>query len=147
MPLASARQRPENQKGNQEFLCILVIATYCAARWTNKSVLYVSDNQLAMRWITNLKARHQLANYFCGIFTLLMSRFRFEVYCVYINTKSNMRDEPSRVFDDDDIREGPGLNEIDAYMARVFPGMLEVRQPPVPRKLRETLPSFSSFGM
>ena len=41
-----------------EFLCILMIATYCAARWTNKIVLYVSDNQLAMRWITNLKARH-----------------------------------------------------------------------------------------
>ena len=89
-------------------------------------MLYVPDNQLVMRWITNLKARHQLANYFCGIFTLLMSRFRFEMYCVYINTKSNMWDEPSRVFDDDDIREGPGLKEIDAYMARVFPGMLEV---------------------
>ena len=48
------------------------------------------------------------------------------MYCVYINTKSNMWDEPSRVFDDDDIREGPGLGEIDAYMAKVFPGMLEV---------------------
>ena len=55
-----------------EFLCILMIATYCAARWTNKIVLYVSDNQLVMRWITNLKARHELAIYFCGIFTLLM---------------------------------------------------------------------------
>ena len=37
------------------FLCILMIATYCAARWTNKILLYVSDNQLVMRWITNLK--------------------------------------------------------------------------------------------
>ena len=34
--------------------------------------------------------------------------------------------EPSRVFGDDDICEGPGLKEIDAHMPRVFPGMLEV---------------------
>ena len=71
-----------------------MIATYCAARWTNKIVLDVSDNQLAMLWITNLKSRHQLANYYCGIFTLLMSRFRFEMYCVYINTKSTCGSNP-----------------------------------------------------
>jgi site-specific DNA-cytosine methylase/integrase len=109
-----------------EFLCIIMIATYCAARWTDKVVVYVSDNQLVMHWITNLRARCKIGNYFCGLLTLLQARFRFEMYCVYINTKNNMWDEPSRVFDSDDIREGPGLDELDAYMNKVFPGLVPV---------------------
>ena len=109
-----------------EFLCIIMIATFCAARWTDKVVVYVSDNQLVMRWITNLRARCKIGNYFCGLLTLLQARFRFEMYCVYINTKNNMWDEPPRVFDSDDIREGPGLDELDAYMNKVFPGLVPV---------------------
>ena len=73
-----------------EFLCINMIATFCAARWTDKIVVYVYDNQLVMRWITNLRARCKIGNYFCGLLTLLQARFRFEMYCVYINTKHNM---------------------------------------------------------
>ena len=103
-----------------EFLCIIMVATFCAARWTDKIVVYVSDNQLVMCWITNLRARCKIGNYFCGLLTLLQARFRFEIYCVYINTKNNMWDEPSRVFDSDDIREGPGLDELDAYMNTFF---------------------------
>jgi len=60
-----------------------------------------------------LRLRSKLANYLCGILTLLKARFRFETFSVYINTKSNMWGELPRVFDDDDIREGPGLAEID----------------------------------
>jgi hypothetical protein len=56
----------------------------------------------------------------------MRARFRVEMFSVYINTKRNMWDEPSRVFDADDAREGPGLDEIDAYMARVFPGMVQI---------------------
>ena len=68
-----------------EFLCFIMIATYCAARWTNKIVLYVSDNQLVQRWITNLRSRSKLANFLCGVLTLLQARFRFETFSVYIN--------------------------------------------------------------
>ena len=79
-----------------------------------------------MRWITNLRARCKIGHYFCGVLTLLQARFRSEMYCVYINTKNNMRDEPFRVFDSDDIQEGPGLDELDAYMNEFFPGLVPV---------------------
>jgi hypothetical protein len=39
-----------------------------------------------------------------------MARFRFESFAAYINTKKNTWDEPSRVFDTGDVREGPGLD-------------------------------------
>ena len=70
-----------------EFLCIIMIATFCAARWTDKIAVYVSDNQPVMRWITNLRAQCKIGNYFYGLLTLLQARFHFEMYCVYINTK------------------------------------------------------------
>ena len=75
---------------------------------------------------TYLRARCKIGNYFCGLLALLQAPFRFEMYCVYMNTKNNMWDEPSRVFDSDDIREGPGRDELDAYMNKVFPGMVPV---------------------
>ena len=109
-----------------EFLCFLMIATACAEKWANKVVLYVTDNMLVQRWISLLRARHDSGNFICGLLTLLMARFRFELFSVYINTERNMWDEPSRVFDDDDVRKGPGLDEIDAHMAKVFPGMVEI---------------------
>ena len=37
-----------------------------------------------------------------------------------------MWDEPSRIFDADDVRKGPGVDEIGEYMARVFPGMVQI---------------------
>ena len=33
---------------------------------------------------------------------------------------------PSRIFDADDVREGPGLDGIDEYMASTFPGMVQI---------------------
>ena len=103
-----------------EFLCFFMIAAACAARWNSKIVVYVTDNMLVQRWITLLRARHDSGNFICGLLTLLMSRFRFELFSVYINTERNMWDEPSRVFDADEVRKGPGLDEIGAYMAEVF---------------------------
>ena len=55
-----------------------------------------------------------------------MARFRFELFSVYINTERNMWDDPSRIFGADDVRKGPGVDEIDAHMAKVFPGMVEI---------------------
>ena len=55
-----------------------------------------------------------------------MARFRFELFSVYINTERNMWDEPSRIFDADDVQKGPGVAEIEAHMETVFPGMAEI---------------------
>ena len=90
-----------------EFLCFFMIAAACAARWNSKIVLYVTDNMLVQRWITLARARHDSGNFICGLLTLLMARFRFELFSVYINTERNMRDEPSRIFDAGDVRKGP----------------------------------------
>ena len=109
-----------------EFLCFLMIATSCAANWSNKIVFYATDNQLVWRWLTNMRARSRVANFICGLITLLMARFRFECFSAYINTKKNMRDVPSRIFDADEVREGPGLDGIDEYMASTFPGMVQI---------------------
>ena len=109
-----------------EFLCFLMIAASCAGNWSSKIVLYVSDNQLVQRWLTNMRARSRIANFICGLVTLLMARFRFECYSVYINTHRNMWDEPSRIFDADEVRKGPGMDEIDEYMRRMFPGMVQI---------------------
>ena len=109
-----------------EFLCFFMIAAACAARWNSKIVLYVTDNMLVQRWITLLRARHDSGNFICGLLTLLMARFRFELFSVYINTERNMWDEPSRIFDADDVRKGPGVADIDAHMKEVFPGMVEI---------------------
>ena len=109
-----------------EFLCFLMIATSCAANWSNKIVFYATDNQLVWRWLTNMRARSRVANFICGLVTLLMARFRFECFSAYINTKKNMRDVPSRIFDADDVREGPGLDGIDEYMSSTCPGMVQI---------------------
>ena len=109
-----------------EFLCFLMIATSCAANWSNKIVFYATDNQLVWRWLTNMRSRSRVANFICGLITLLMARFRFECFSAYINTKKNMWDVPSRIFDADDVREGPGLDGIDEYMASTFPGMVQI---------------------
>ena len=37
-----------------------------------------------------------------------------------------MWDVPSRIFDADDVREGPGLDGIDEYMSSTFPGMVQI---------------------
>ena len=58
----------------REFLCFLVIAASCAGNWSSKIVLYVSDNQLVQRWLTNMRARSRIANFICGLVALLMSR-------------------------------------------------------------------------
>ena len=80
------------------------------------------------RWISLLRAWHDFGNFIfiCGLLTLFMARFRSELFSVYINTEHNMRDEPSRIFGADDMRKGPGVDEIDAQMAEVFPGMVEI---------------------
>ena len=109
-----------------EFLCFLMIATACAGKWASKVVLYATDNMLVQRWISLLRARHDSGNFICGSLTLLMARFRFELFSVYINTERNMWDEPSIIFDADDVRKGPGVDEIDAHMAKAFPGMVEI---------------------
>ena len=106
-------------------------------------MFYVTDNFLVQRWVTILRARHDSGNFICGLLSLLMARFRFEMFSVYINTKRNMWNGPSRVFDADDAREGPGLDEIDAYMARVFPGMVQID---VAEKLRYYLGTFGRVG-
>ena len=108
-----------------EFLCFLMIAAACADKWSNKAVLCVTDNILVQRWIMLLRARHDSGNFICGLLTLLVARFRFELFSIYINTKRNMWDEPSRIFDADDVRKGPGVDEVDAHMAKIFPGMIE----------------------
>ena len=109
-----------------EFLCFLMIATSCAANWSNKIVFYATDNQLVWRWLTNMRARSRVANFICGLITFLMARFRFECFSAYINTKKNMLGVPSRTFDADDVREGPGLDGIGEYMASTFPGMVQI---------------------
>ena len=56
-----------------------------------------------------------------------MARFRFGSLAAYTNTtKKNTWDEPSRVVDADDVREGPVLDAIDEYMARTFFGMVQI---------------------
>ena len=110
-----------------EFLCFLMIlAAACAEKWSKNVVLYVTDNMLVQRWISLLRARHDSGNFICGLLTLLMARFRFELFSVYTNTERNMWDEPSRIFDADDVRKGPGVDETDAHMAKVFLGMVEI---------------------
>ena len=37
-----------------------------------------------------------------------------------------MWDEPSRIFDADDVRKGPGIAKIDAHLEEVFPGVIEI---------------------
>ena len=53
-----------------EFLCFLMIAASCAGNWSSKIVLYVSDNQLVQRWLTNMRARSLIANFICGLVAL-----------------------------------------------------------------------------
>ena len=89
-----------------EFLYFLMIAASCAGNWSSKIVRYISDNQLVQRWLTNMRARSRIANFICGLVTFLMARFRFECYSAYINTHRNMWDEPSRIFDADEVRKG-----------------------------------------
>ena len=43
-----------------------------------------------------------------------------------LTLKKNMWDVPSRIFDADDVREGPGLDGIDEYMTSTFPGMVQI---------------------
>ena len=74
-----------------------MIAAACADKWSNKIVLYVTGSMLVQRWITLLRARPDLGNFMCGLLTLLMARFRFELLSVSINTERNMWDEQSRV--------------------------------------------------
>ena len=109
-----------------EFLCFFMIAAACAAGWNSKKVLYVTESMLVQQWITLFRARHDSGNFICGLLTLLMARFRFELFSVYINTERNMWDEPSRIFDAGDVRKGPGVAEIGAHMEGVFPGMIEI---------------------
>ncbi|MAV11925.1 MAG: hypothetical protein CL861_00440 [Cyanobium sp. MED843] len=109
-----------------EFLCYFMIMAVCAYRWTNKIVVYVSDNMLVVHWLTNNRARNKLANFFCGLNTLSMARNRFETYAVCIDTDHNDWDIPSRVHDPDEVRKGPGLDGIDAYMEETFPGLVQI---------------------
>ena len=39
-----------------EFLCFLMVATSCAANWSNKIVFYATDNELVWRWLTNMRS-------------------------------------------------------------------------------------------
>ena len=90
-----------------ELLCFLMIATIAAAGWTDKIVIYVSDNFLTTRWLTNMRAGNDFAALMVTIVALLMARFRFELYCFYIDTDNNPWDLPSRCFDPPETRKGP----------------------------------------
>ena len=68
-----------------EFLCFFMIAAACAAGWNSKMVLYGTDNMTIQRWIAPLRARRGSGNFVCGLLTLHMARFRFELFSVYIN--------------------------------------------------------------
>ena len=91
-----------------------------------QNCVYATDNQLVLRWLANMRTWSRVTNFSCGLITLLMARFRFEYFSAYIKTKKNMWDVPSRVFDADDAREGPGLGGIDEYMSSTFPGMVQL---------------------
>lgn len=115
-----------------ELLCFIATATYLAPRWAGQIVIYVTDNQNVEAWLTNQRAGTPIANHFCLLISLLLCRFRFSLYSVYINTDLNPWDRPSRIFDPVSERksDGFGVEGLDAFMAEVFPGLERVDMSP-----------------
>ena len=106
-----------------ELLCFVCLASLLAADWEGKIVLYVSDNTNTVSWLTRMRSGCKVANWLLLIMVLMTARFRFETFSFYVDTEANPWDWPSRIFDDDSVRKGRGVDELEEGMEMHFPGM------------------------
>eukprot|EP00435_Cladocopium_sp_Y103_P049677 s776_g15.t1 len=95
-----------------ELLAVLLLAVCQHEQWRGKTVLYMGDNQVVVKWINSRQAKHPFASYLLQVLAAVEACYGFHMHTAYLRTYHNVVADALTRKDAEEVIRGAGLEAL-----------------------------------
>eukprot|EP00435_Cladocopium_sp_Y103_P035201 s1779_g9.t1 len=95
-----------------ELLAVLLLAVCQHEQWRGKTVLYMGDNQVVVKWINSRQAKHPFASYLLQVLAAIEACYGFHMHTAYLRTYHNVVADALTRKDAEEVIREAGLEAL-----------------------------------